>query len=237
MFTLFRCFKDTCETIYDEKQHIPEILFASYGTPFLVGYVIVTMLIPVGLFNLVTAVFIDNCTKSQNLRRQKELDNSRAEVGTLLKLLVARLIIDPKEWNEHTREALKGIKPDGAAQIWALLSSSAHLRMGCDLHMAADEIMDLMQQLGITVPIALFDEWMHDSEFVEFLEDGDFDVSDKFNLYRVLDVHGKSLSPSDLVSGLMFTRGSVSKGDVVSILLRLNDLTEYVKQAPQKLHD
>ncbi|CAE7572890.1 unnamed protein product [Symbiodinium sp. CCMP2456] len=72
MFTLFRCFTGTCETYGGDP--IPEILFdqLGYGFPLFIGYFLLMMLVSVGLFNLIMAVFIDNVTKSQNQRKQKE---------------------------------------------------------------------------------------------------------------------------------------------------------------------
>ena len=71
MFTLFRCFTDGCSAL--DGSPLAERLRSMYGTPFTVGYVCVTMLVAVGIFNMIMAIFLENATTSAARRKQREL--------------------------------------------------------------------------------------------------------------------------------------------------------------------
>ncbi|CAE7634766.1 Catsper1 [Symbiodinium necroappetens] len=69
MFTLFRCFTDGCSDYAGTP--LAERLRIVYGAPFTLGYVCVTMLVAVGIFNMIMAIFLENATASAGRRKQR----------------------------------------------------------------------------------------------------------------------------------------------------------------------
>eukprot|EP00930_Biecheleria_cincta_P020220 TRINITY_DN15254_c0_g1_i1.p1 TRINITY_DN15254_c0_g1~~TRINITY_DN15254_c0_g1_i1.p1 ORF type:complete len:349 (-),score=73.06 TRINITY_DN15254_c0_g1_i1:122-1168(-) len=223
MFMLFRCLTDTCET--KEGMMIPEFFFDKYGWRFFIAYVIIIMLVAVGLFNLIMAVFIDNVTKSQNQRKQKELGESTNAVETHLKFLLAKFINDVRAGEEDTRPLLQRLSADALKQLSTLTSGFFHHPN--EQRHAADMSFKLLRDASINISRQVFQAWLKDPEFVRVLEDADVDISNRFELFNILDVdHGGELSVDELLNGLMTLRGDVSKGDVVSILLRVRELSK-----------
>ncbi|OLP90066.1 hypothetical protein AK812_SmicGene28418 [Symbiodinium microadriaticum] len=92
------------------------------------------------------------------------------------------------------------------------------------------------KECHINITREVFQAWLKDQEFVRVLEEADVDVSNKFELFNILDVDmGGELSVEELLNGLMGLRGDVSKGDVVSILLRVRDILQRVERMEQKM--
>lgn len=230
MFTLFRCFTEACETYSGDP--IPERIYAKLGGEqqllFHAAYVLVTMMITVGLFNLIMAVFIDNVTKSQNQRKQKELGETAIETEVNLKMLLARCINEPSEGkSSYMMERFS----EEVSNKLNNLTDVAKKRHQLEQRVCADEAFRLLKECNINITREIFQAWLQDPEFVRVLEDADVDISNKFELFNILDVDlGGELSPHELLTGLLSLRGDVSKGDVIYILLRVRDMTHRMEQ-------
>jgi len=239
MFTLFRCFTEACET-YDGDP-IPEKLYVEAKLErnevvFQFGYVLVTMLVTVGLFNLIMAVFIDNVTKSQNQRKQKELGESALDVEVSLKLLLARFINEPGT-DKPAAHVMERFSDDVVSKL-TNLTDTGRKRHQLEQRVCADEAFKLLKECNINITREIFQAWLRDPEFVKVLEEADVDISNKFELFNILDVDlGGELSVHELLTGLMSLRGEVSKGDVVYILLRVRDMMDRMEILQQSLED
>eukprot|EP00930_Biecheleria_cincta_P029657 TRINITY_DN20603_c0_g1_i2.p1 TRINITY_DN20603_c0_g1~~TRINITY_DN20603_c0_g1_i2.p1 ORF type:complete len:700 (+),score=103.24 TRINITY_DN20603_c0_g1_i2:131-2230(+) len=234
MFTLFRCFTDACETL--DGVLLPEFLYQRHGTVFQVSYTLIMMLINVGLFNLIMAVFIDNVTKSQNSRKAKELGETAASVECQLKIMLAKFINEPTSAEGDSKTMMSRLSEDALKKLRSL-TEIGHYRNQADLRAAADASFKILHDSDIVITRAVFQAWLRNHEFVRVLEEADVDISNKFELFNILDVdHGGELSANELLTGLMSLRGDVSKGDVVSILLRVRDLTERLEAITLTLH-
>jgi len=234
MFTLFRCFTGTCETYTGDP--IPEILFdqLGYGFPLFIGYFLLMMLVSVGLFNLIMAVFIDNVTKSQNQRKQKELGESAEMTEIALKMVLAKFINEPRA-GDDSKEFMKRISEDAMKKL-ASLTDQGRSRNQAMQKRLANEAFKVLEECHINITREVFQAWLKDQEFVRVLEEADVDVSNKFELFNILDVDmGGELSVEELLNGLMGLRGDVSKGDVVSILLRVRDILQRVERMEQQM--
>ncbi|CAJ1404691.1 unnamed protein product [Effrenium voratum] len=234
MFTLFRCFTEACETY--EGNPIPELLYvqSEHRWLFQLGYVLVTMLVTVGLFNLIMAVFIDNVTKSQNQRKQKELGESAIETEVKLKMLLARFINEPA--GDKPALAMMDRFSEDVTSKLTNLTDIAKKRHQLEQRVCADEAFKLLKECNINITRGVFQAWLQDAEFVRVLEEADVDISNKFELFNILDVDlGGELSPHELLTGLLSLRGEVSKGDVIYILLRVRDMTHRLDQLQQGL--
>lgn len=226
MFTLFRCATQTCETITGDP--IPEALFSAFGWRFQIIYILTTMLVTVGLFNLIMAVFIDNVTKSQNQRKQKELGESAEMTECALKMMLAKFINEPRA-GDNSKDMLKRISDDALKKL-ASLTDAGRSRNQAEQRRVANEAFNLLEECHINITREVFQAWLKDPEFAEV------DISNKFELFNILDVDsGGELSVEELLNGLMGLRGDVSKGDVVSILLRVRDLLQRVEKMETRM--
>eukprot|EP00931_Biecheleriopsis_adriatica_P093241 TRINITY_DN6698_c1_g1_i1.p1 TRINITY_DN6698_c1_g1~~TRINITY_DN6698_c1_g1_i1.p1 ORF type:complete len:734 (+),score=134.83 TRINITY_DN6698_c1_g1_i1:133-2334(+) len=209
MFTLFRCFTDGC-TSYDGKP-LAEELRREYGVVAVLGYILLFMLVTVGIFNLIMAIFIDNVMESHFNRKQEEISNTAQRIEASIKGCLVRLVINSK--------AKGGVPDEALDEIRALddMFSSNLTRIRAQF--------EVFQELDIVITRSMFTVWLRDLEFLEVLRDADIDVSNKGSLFDVMDADGGGwLSIDELYNGLMKLRGPVSKNDIISILVRAQHL-------------
>ena len=90
MFTAFRCFTGECVDSYGKPIHA--LLADAFGLPFIAAYVASYMLVSMGIFNLILAVYVDITMKAA-----KENDTLTAEQYSRESVRIART----------TRELLK----------------------------------------------------------------------------------------------------------------------------------
>lgn len=233
MFTLFRCFTDGCAA-YDGTP-LTERLRKEHGWMFFVAWILTTMIVTVGIFNLIMAVFIDNVTKSQQQRKQKELGETADMIETDLKLLITKFLTDPG--GNHGRLVFKNSSLSAAA--WTKLVGLTDVGKARDLatkQKLANTYFQILKDDVVTISRDVFQMWLEDVEFMTTLEDADVDVSARAELFDILDVDmGGELSADELVTGLMKLRGDVSKGDIVAIMLQVRHLTHQLEDMADKL--
>eukprot|EP00437_Effrenium_voratum_P041250 CAMPEP_0181482462 /NCGR_PEP_ID=MMETSP1110-20121109/44868_1 /TAXON_ID=174948 /ORGANISM="Symbiodinium sp., Strain CCMP421" /LENGTH=577 /DNA_ID=CAMNT_0023608043 /DNA_START=30 /DNA_END=1763 /DNA_ORIENTATION=+ len=202
MFTLFRCFRDDCAS-YDGTP-FPERVRAMYGGVFMVSYILMIMTVSVGVFNLIMAIFIDNVTGSQLQRRNRELAESSERVRVIIKEHVARFM------GKDLR--------------------SRRTYFNGDLNVRRDILDASLDENEVVVHRESFQRWLQDPEFTEALEEAYIDVSNKAHLFDIMDADmGGHLSLEELVEGLMALRGTVNKGDIISMSLKIRLLTRHVE--------
>eukprot|EP00927_Polykrikos_kofoidii_P039615 TRINITY_DN33971_c0_g1_i1.p1 TRINITY_DN33971_c0_g1~~TRINITY_DN33971_c0_g1_i1.p1 ORF type:complete len:617 (+),score=69.52 TRINITY_DN33971_c0_g1_i1:65-1915(+) len=78
MFTLFRCFTDGCTTSNGAPLH--ELLRKEYGFAIWLGWILSYILVSIGIFNLITSLFIEHVFESQSVRRRLELGESATHI-------------------------------------------------------------------------------------------------------------------------------------------------------------
>eukprot|EP00928_Gymnodinium_smaydae_P064032 TRINITY_DN4746_c0_g1_i2.p1 TRINITY_DN4746_c0_g1~~TRINITY_DN4746_c0_g1_i2.p1 ORF type:complete len:761 (+),score=103.19 TRINITY_DN4746_c0_g1_i2:36-2318(+) len=212
MFFLFRCFMGDCAA--RNGTPLIETLSLEFGLVFRVSYVALTMLVSMGLFNLITAVFIDNVSMSQNRRRLDKIAKSTKASELRLKKLVSALTIEYGKRNHDSRVAR------------ALLSHRSTDFSSGPSGKAQESLFKRLAEYGITISQELFGEWLTDADFLEVLEDCDIACSNKEEMFDILAYGGNSdaVSISDIVRGLMQLRGPVSKGDITSIMVKVNHI-------------
>jgi len=157
MFTCFRCFTDGCSA-YDGTP-LSERLREAYGGPFIVGYIFVTMLVTVGVFNLIMAVFIENVMSSQFARKQTEIADTALGMETKIKDRIIRKL---------------GLK-------------RSSFRLSPDLKTRSEGLDEVLQVGGRNISRDEFDLWLRDPDFVRVLDEASIDVSAQVGLFDVLD--------------------------------------------------
>eukprot|EP00930_Biecheleria_cincta_P035094 TRINITY_DN24170_c0_g1_i1.p1 TRINITY_DN24170_c0_g1~~TRINITY_DN24170_c0_g1_i1.p1 ORF type:complete len:809 (-),score=151.84 TRINITY_DN24170_c0_g1_i1:500-2779(-) len=228
MFTLFRCFTDGCASYTGTP--LSERLRMRYGWLFFTMYILIMMMVTVGIFNLIMAVFIDNVTKSQQQRKQKELGESLEAVEAELKLQVARFILNPRMGDDDDKTLIQRLSDHARRQLASLTDEDGTRTHAAKLG-SADAAFDVLTSEKVTISRDVFHSWLLDKDFVHVLEDADVDISNKFELFDILDVDmGGELSAEELINGLLKLRGDVSKGDIVAIMLKSIHMTRQIEE-------
>ena len=227
MFTLFRCFTDGCSA-YDGAP-LAERLREMYGTPFTIGYVCVTMLVAIGIFNMIMAIFLENATTSAAQRKQKEL----GEKADATELAISKAIVQMVDPSVMERAGDRSTLGGRVTQFFDRSSlKMGRLRkqsMGQNAEIFWRTQYELLRNSGVTVDRQTFMQWLQEPSFLQVLENGDVDVSNKFDLFDVLDADmGGKLELDEVVTGLMKLRGPVSKSDLVAMRLQVRLLTQKV---------
>jgi len=209
MFTAFRCFTGECVT--DEGRSIPSILTDEFGVPFVACYVASYMLVSMGIFNVILAVYVDITMKAA-----KENDAVSAEQYARESIRIARA----------TRELLK--KFAAAHHIFhetedhhvdmskLTLTPSATLLTDDEIHeniqITKDLFLLVIQDRGVQ---ALLDELELPQE--------------RARLFEVIDADGSgTLHIAELVHGLLKIRGEANKSDLVAPLLATQSVQNMV---------
>ncbi|CAE7327233.1 Cacna1c [Symbiodinium natans] len=196
MFTAFRCFTGEC--ISDDGRPLQSLLAAEYGIIFVAGYVASYMLVAMGIFNVILAVYVDITMKAA-----KENDAVSAEQHARESIRVART----------TRELLKIFSAayhsfrDNTADDQVMKYPSAAT-------FAEDGMHD---QVAITKELFLL--VIQDRKVQQLMDDLDL-PPDRANLFEMLDADGSgTLQTTELLQGLLKIRGEVNKSDTVASLL------------------
>lgn len=229
MFTLFRCFTDGCAA-YDGAP-LAERLRSMYGTPFTVGYVCVTMLVAIGIFNMIMAIFLENATTSAARRKQKELGEKAIATEQAIRKIIVQMV-DPSVMERA------GDRRSLASRMTQLFESRSSQRsrsrarspsVGQSAEVFWRTQYELLKRSGVTVDRRSFMLWLEEPVFLSVLENAEVDVSNKFDLFDVLDADmGGRLELDEVVTGLMKLRGPVSKSDLVAMRLQVRLLTQQV---------
>ncbi|CAJ1370282.1 unnamed protein product, partial [Effrenium voratum] len=209
MFTIFRCLTEGC-TAYDGTP-LPEKLrrntFANSGGLFMISYILVFMLVSVGLFHLIMAIFLDNVSRQQTLRKQKELAETALKTEVAIKRAVVKVISEEDD--------LKTL-PDGLEK-W-------------DLKYQNKVLEKALASLDVTVTRDRFSNWLDYQDFVDTLEFASVDTSIRIQLFDILDADtGGLLSIDELITGLMSMRGHVTKGDIIAMSLKVRYVSQLVE--------
>lgn len=218
MMTLFRCFTDGC-TAYDGTP-LQERLQRTYGAVFFTGYILVFMLVTVGIFNLIMAIFIDNVMTSQLERKQRHLSETASDTEVALKDILCRLLKNckPALIPCSIAEEMESIQ---ASRI----SDKAKVRACFDCLSGAD----------VVISRDAFRVWLQEPQFLQVLEDADIDIHNKATLFDLMDADmGGSLSTDEVFCGLMQLRGPPTKGDIIGISLRVTHIARLVHESSSK---
>jgi hypothetical protein len=198
MLTIFRCYTDGCTDYLGRP--LPARLFDYYGGIFFIGYILSFMLVTVGIFNLIMAIFIDNVVSAGVHRKLEEIGDKSEKVEDNLKSF-------------FTKEVSKvhGFIDD-------VEGSAAHARFS-----------ELIRQEAC-ITRRDFSSMLRTPTLLKLLDDADIETSVKSELFDVLDVDmGGELEMEELVNGLMSLRGPITKTDIVAVKLKVRYITKMIE--------
>jgi len=197
MFSLFRCFTEGCSA-YDGTP-LTERLRDQYGATFTIVYSVVYLFVMLGIFNLIMAVFIDNVSTQQHMRRLREIGESSRTMQEYV-----TQVLDSLYHGENTRSSSQ-------------FSSFPFLARHAGKSVSKPFL----------VTRQIFNKWLGKKEMMELLELIDVETASKHEIFDVLDVNiDGELSRDELVDGLMRLRGPVTKSDIVAIRMKVRHMTQ-----------
>jgi len=201
MFTVFRCIFGDCTT-YDGRPLFDEVIHdskAPFGEMWGLGYTMFVFFVVVGLFNIVSAVFLE-----RTMVVAKELE---------IKHLKARLN-DKELFSKHA-----GIF------IWRILNSpEAGYAVGTSLADDVDRIVDWPLERSLIQKIANDDEVASAA-----LDALDIDPEDQKHISQIADYNqAGSVSVVQLLNVLQRLRGIPRRSDIISVELVCQGILSYV---------
>eukprot|EP00812_Abedinium_dasypus_P006496 NODE_1821_length_1056_cov_309.776224.p1 GENE.NODE_1821_length_1056_cov_309.776224~~NODE_1821_length_1056_cov_309.776224.p1 ORF type:complete len:221 (-),score=80.07 NODE_1821_length_1056_cov_309.776224:376-1038(-) len=202
MLTIFRCLIGDCATAGGKP--LVGMLVDAYGWPIAFGYIMLTMLVTFGLFNLIMAIYLENTLASA---RSKE--NTMEEcilVGQSAKQLLA--LFCNAQCTIHERGLLTN------EELEAELANSGDINdvdINTEIHRQT-----YMQVIEIRQAQRIMD--------VLEIE------SDRARLFDVIDADGsQKLTTAEFVQGFLRLRGEALRSDVLASVLGVRAVMEKLR--------
>mmetsp|Transcript_9257 Transcript_9257/g.16337 ORF Transcript_9257/g.16337 Transcript_9257/m.16337 type:complete len:453 (-) Transcript_9257:44-1402(-) len=219
MFTIFRCVTDGCSAYNGTP--VAEYLRMEYGPFFVIWYIIIYLGISMLLFNLIMAVFIENVMSNQMQRKLRELEASQNTTEVSIKEQILRIVLQTSAF---------GVPPEKEQEILELIpsfdSKAALVRTQ----------FSILEGCGIVLSRTAFREMFHDRLLLRALHDADIETANSASLFDALDSDMSGwLTVQELYFGLMRLRGPVCKSEIVSMRLKLRNITEILNRQRKSL--
>jgi len=216
MFTAFRCFNGECVT--DSGQPIPSLLAEEFGLPFILSYVGSYMLVTMGIFNVILAVYVDI-----TMRAAKENDIQTAEAYARESIRIARTTRELLKRFVAAYHAFCDMEENGTPNHHGSLKK---------LPSAALLTEDLMTDVAISKELFLL--VIQDKKIQRLMDELDL-PPDRANLFEVIDADGSgTLQMAELLHGLLKIRGEVNKSDTVASYLATKACQSMVQELKEE---
>jgi len=215
MFTAFRCFTGDCNT--DAGQPIASLLAAEYGLPFIMGFVSSYLLVALGIFNVILAVYVDitmKAAKETELLTAEQHFRESIRVARTTRELLKRFAAAHRWMEEHKNDTGDSLEMEKSTSVGPFTDDEVHENLAinkeCFLMAVQDrEVQMLMNQLDLP--------------------------PDRANLFEIIDADGSgALHIAELVHGLLKVRGEVKKSDTVAALLATKAVQEMLQEMQQE---
>mmetsp|Transcript_23551 Transcript_23551/g.68142 ORF Transcript_23551/g.68142 Transcript_23551/m.68142 type:complete len:799 (-) Transcript_23551:372-2768(-) len=186
MFTAFRFMLGDFSSY--EGGNIVVAMERGYGNKFRLPFVIWMVVLIFGVFNVITAVFVDSTSsglKQMGLKRKYARKYERTYVKTKLKALLIRMgeILDASEGATH-----------------------AEGQLGLDVGVG-----------GRTMQLEQFLRFLSDEEFNSLLNDMDIDIWDPVGFFETCDTDCTGeVTTEEFIHGVLRLRGEPQKSDIVA---------------------
>jgi len=211
MFTAFRCFTGEC--VNETGHSITSILGAEFGVSFILPFVASYMLVTMGIFNVILAVYVDITMKAA-----KENEAVTAEQYARESIRIARL----------TRELLK--KFAAAHRDFRQMDQKSFDFSQVEINPVPALFTDDDVHSDIEISKDLFLLVIQDRQVQELMDELDL-PPERATLFEVIDADGSgTLQITELVQGLLKIRGDISKSDTVAALLATKAVQRIVEE-------
>ncbi|CAE7273000.1 Cacna1s [Symbiodinium natans] len=218
MFTAFRCFTGECIT--DKGEPIQALLARHFGLVFVLPFVASYMLVSMGIFNVILAVYVDI-----TMRAAKENDATTAEQHSRESIRIARVT---RELLKKFASAHHQFQEDEKHAAFSSRAPTLHISHKTSFF-TDEEINDSME-----ISKELFLLVIQDYHVQSLMDDLDL-PPDRANLFEVIDADGSgTLKLTELVQGLLKIRGEINKSDTVAALLAIKAVQSMVGEMKEE---
>jgi len=206
MFTAFRCFTGEC--VNEQGHSITSMLAKEFGLTFMFSYVCSYMLVAMGIFNVILAVYVDITMKAakDNDTNAEQYARESVRIAQCARELVKIFAAAFRRFNETDE------------------THGKRTSMGFDAVPAAFTDNDVHDEIQITKELFLI--MIQDRGVQKLMNELDL-PPDRANLFEVIDADGNgTLHIAELVHGMLKIRGDVTKSDTVATLLATKSLQQ-----------
>jgi hypothetical protein len=242
MYNVFRMFllDDPLANGTPLTQH----LYHLYGPFFWLPYVLMILFINFGIFNLITAIFVENVTESAKQKRHLSREEDRVRVAQKLRSLILafggyKVIENAKQQRFSKRFSI--------GPFLSQIDIQAFQEQDLDWPTGKDQaIQSMVVDDGVLITRAMFETAIAEPSVGEIIDDLEIQIADRTELFDVLDADGSgAIDVAELIAGLMKLRsGGADKSDVVATVLgiraiqnSLRDLQEETQELFRKLFE
>lgn len=237
MFSVFRCFMSDCNLA--DGTPIAEHLYQLYGFVFVIPYFVCLLFIIFGIFNMVTAVFVENVIEAARQRQLTTKEVEQMRVGKLLNEFVYQLASKPiiEGATDANRTSSISTTAATAASIelqpkmekYASLKSPREavkkLRSTVITKSAKDQAGLVCRQLQSEVKREAFLTSLQDPQVARLIDDLEIQIGNHSELFDAIDSDGSgSIDIGELIQGLMKMRSAETKQDVVALILGMRGM-------------
>lgn len=223
MLTVFRCFIDGCNSP-DGSPLVPQ-MYELYGLLFLSMYVLVTFFVMFGVFNVMTAIFVEQTSETAKTDKAYSSESKRAE-NLRVAIILQRIVLKICGVTASNRNTVKDGGTVGSVLQRMMRWSSSLLYTDEDL----DKTTNMIESLTLSVTRERFQSSLDDDNMKQMLEDIGIHVGTGVGLFDVLDADGSGkLEPEEVVTGLMKLRGMKDNHDQIATLLGVRALQRHLR--------
>lgn len=206
MFTAFRCFTGDCVT--DQGFPLTFLLTDEFGLVFAACYIMSYMLVSMGIFNVILAVYVEITMKAA-----KETEATTAEQYARESIRIARTTRELLKKFAAAFRLFQELEKEDAVLQQGGRNSGFNMKTRTGIF-TDDDVHD-----GIAITKELFLLVIQDRGVQQLMDELDL-PPDRANLFEVIDADGSgTLHITELVQGLLKIRGEINKSDTVAALL------------------
>eukprot|EP00746_Dinoflagellata_sp_MGD_P040997 gnl/MRDRNA2_/MRDRNA2_19900_c0_seq1.p1 gnl/MRDRNA2_/MRDRNA2_19900_c0~~gnl/MRDRNA2_/MRDRNA2_19900_c0_seq1.p1 ORF type:complete len:706 (-),score=132.24 gnl/MRDRNA2_/MRDRNA2_19900_c0_seq1:160-2277(-) len=226
MFTIFRCLTDGCSDA--SGRPIMVYMQQAYGPGIVLAYMVFSVIVWFGLFNLIMAIFVEDTLQAARKADDKISNANRKahfKMAARLKRLVRKFCVkkDDDEFEKMEEKLLRG------KSRASIVASGQHIREILqrlwDKYMKEPPEEPEIQDVAIEVSRSEFRTIIQDTEVQVLLNELDVPEADRDDIFDVLDADGNGrLELRELVQGILKIRGQARRSDVVGISLAVRSL-------------
>lgn len=226
MFTSFRCFTDGCTSV--DGSPLLAYIYNTHGTFVVIAYMIVTLFVMFGLFNLIMAIFVENTidnAKRNDTRRRRARQDEHMCVAQKLQEVIAMFCKETSRVSDEDDE-------DQPRSRWKSTVGwiQKYLATKDSASESATHLGSAVVNLSLQVSHEDFHKVFQRKDVQQMLDDLDICASSRHMLFEILDANcNGTLEVSELVQGLLKLRGTDSKGDTVAALLAVRSMQQSIK--------
>jgi len=220
MFTAFRCYSGECIT--EDGLPVALLLSNQFGWFFVLLYVAGYMLVTMGIFNVILAVYVDitmKAARENEARTSEQHERESIRVARLTRELVKKFKIAVETRQHDEEEDDLSRSPSGM---------KARSVSGDEEEGPSDQIQ-ISKELFLLV--------IQDRQVQRLMDDLDL-PKDRANLFEALDADSSgALHLAELAQGLLKVRGELKKTDTVATLLATKAVYATLEQMAEQIID